>query len=396
MKRLRWAIVPCTLMLLIAALVVRAHAVGAAPAQTCGSWSLVSSPDPGQYVSELDAVATISSNNVWAVGDYINSNGVNQTLTMRWNGISWSVITIPSPGSIQNGLLGVKRIPGTKQLWAVGFYTNQSTPERLDQTLIELWNGKQWQVVPSPSPSAGSNDLFAVDATSATDAWAVGTYTDSNDFNAKTLFEHWNGSSWSVVSSPNPNTQELWVNAVTALSSNNVWVAGYYDSGSGSQTLIEHWNGSSWSIVSSPNPGSEDNTLYGITSVPNTNHVWAVGYYNSSGPSSVLTEFWNGKKWKVISGANPAPELNVLNGITSFAPNNTWAVGYSLGYGNSYEQTLIEHWNGSSWSVVSSPNEGQYNNDLESVARIPGTTQVWAVGPYFNNGLESTLTESYC
>src|SRR5690242_17760591 len=58
-----------------------------------------------------------------------------------------------------------------------------------------------WQVVPSPSP--GPAGLAAVAATSATDAWAVGSrLTPGGSY--RTLIEHWNGNAWKVEPSPNP------------------------------------------------------------------------------------------------------------------------------------------------------------------------------------------------
>ena len=63
------------------------------------------------------------------------------------------------------------------------------------------------------------------------------------------LIEHWDGTSWSVVSSPNL-TQGGFLSAVTAISTNNVWAVGEDDNLS--VDLVEHWDGTSWSVVSSP------------------------------------------------------------------------------------------------------------------------------------------------
>jgi len=47
---------------------------------------------------------------------------------------------------------------------------------------------------------------------------------------------------------------------------------GQFVNGSSVQTLIEQWNGTSWSVVSSPSPG----LLKGIAIV-SANNIWAVG-----------------------------------------------------------------------------------------------------------------------
>jgi hypothetical protein len=57
-----------------------------------------------------------------------------------------------------------------------------------------------------------------------------------------------------------------------------------------SHTLIEHWNGSAWTIVPSPNVGSGNNSLAAVAA-RSANDVWAVGYADkdlSSGVSRSL------------------------------------------------------------------------------------------------------------
>jgi hypothetical protein len=59
-----------------------------------------------------------------------------------------------------------------------------------------------WAVQPSPTPAGAlTAELSAVACGSARNCWAVGDYatTTSNDF---TLAEHWNGSGWSIVTTP--------------------------------------------------------------------------------------------------------------------------------------------------------------------------------------------------
>src|SRR5438067_982720 len=81
-----------------------------------------------------------------------------------------------------------------------------------------------------------------------------------------------------------------------AVAAHAVWAVGDYYSSSGSvQTLVEHWNGSTWSTVPSPNPGMGYNYLSGVGAV-SAHDVWAVGNYaaGSSGADQTLAEHWNG------------------------------------------------------------------------------------------------------
>jgi hypothetical protein len=99
---------------------------------------------------------------------------------------------------------------------------------------------------------------------------------------------------WSVVPSPNVGSGSNEPSAVAAISASNVWMVGYYQNSSNiAQTLIEHWNGTSWSVVPSPNAGSSHNYLYGVARVPGSSKVWAVGTFrSSSGIDQTLTEFY--------------------------------------------------------------------------------------------------------
>ncbi|MDQ6693868.1 MAG: hypothetical protein M3014_05525, partial [Chloroflexota bacterium] len=169
-----------------------------------------------------------------------------------------------------------------------------------------------WQIVPSPNPSTSTAELNGVAVVSTTDVWSVGTYQDSNAV-YRTLVEHWNGSAWSVVPSPNVGTQGSYLNGVATVSANDVWAVGEYENG----TLIEHWNGSAWSVVPSPNPGPGTNgRLIGVAAV-SANDVWAVGsYYGGSGGADLsFIEHWNGGAWSLVSNPNPGTQENALDGV---------------------------------------------------------------------------------
>ena len=142
------------------------------------------------------------------------------------------------------------------------------------QTLVEHWNGTAWTVVPSPNPGTNANFLNGVAAVSANDVWAVGYYY--NGSTDQTLVEHWNGTAWSVVPSPNPGTYASYLSAVAAVSANDrVGCGRYYIAGAcpNQQTLVEHWDGTAWSVVTSPNPGTERNSLNGVAAVSANDRV---------------------------------------------------------------------------------------------------------------------------
>ncbi len=360
-----------------------ASALAKAPLQ----WRVVSSGTPGTEAT-LYGVTALATGDAWAVGNYTSKSGQGQTLTERWDGARFKVVPSPSVPNTPNILRGVSAL-STSDAWAVGDTgTIQGT-----RTLTEHWNGSKWKIISSPNPGF-YNYLNAVAAVSAKDVWAVGR-SDTEQGVVSTLIEHWDGTNWQVVQSPNvTDWNELY--AVTGVSAKNIWAVGYYltfrqDGAAINQTLFEHWNGTNWQIVASPNVENLSNTLLGVTAVSASN-IWAVGglYDPTAGPAGILIEHWNGSQWKMVK--SPAlPVGGGLNGVTAISSRDIWAVGsYTDNLGQTL--TLIAHWNGSQWEKVTSPNPGSYNI-LWAVA-ADRTGRAVAAGVYtVNFGPGRTLAE---
>lgn len=234
---------------------------------------------------------------------------------------------MPSADAVANynDLVGVAaRGPG--DAWSVGFYVDSSN---VDHTLVEHWNGADWSIVASPDPSTKINDLTGSSEASSTDVWAVGEYLDSANI-GQPLIEHWNGVAWSVIASPpTGTTYGAYLFGVKAISSKNVWaVGGSYIGPANGQTLIEHWNGSTWSIVPSPNVNSINDLLSSI-SATGANDVWAGGIYSPTmvGVNQSLIEHWNGATWSIVASPNMTNNSNDINAVAALAPNKAYATG---------------------------------------------------------------------
>lgn len=338
----------------------------------------------------------ISANNVWAVGENNVSTGLDFTLIEHWNGSVWSEVNSPSPGLALNKLDALDAT-SANDIWAVGSFTNGSglSPS---STLIEHWNGSQWSAVPGINPGTGINELFGVAAISSNDVWAVGHFGAANSLADSMLTEHWNGSQWSVVPSPNPSTTANRLNSVTAISTNNVWTVGnFFLNGSQSQdqTAVEHWNGSQWSIVASADVPSSDDNLISVKAI-STNDIWAVGLFSTlggSGDAQTLTEHWDGTQWQVVA----SPDIltsDGLNGVSAVATNNVWAVGSGFNSNASISQSLIEHWNGTNWTVVNHPESSSV--DFFNGATTLAGGNIWAVGSTFGKIVGRPLVETKC
>jgi hypothetical protein len=224
---------------------------------------------------------------------------------------------------------------------------------------------KTWKVVSSPNVGI-SDQLNGVAAISTTDVWAVGEYNNSSNVQ-QTLIEQWNGTSWSVVPSPNVGSSSNILDAVAAVSASDIWAVG---TTYGHGALIEHWDGSSWSVVSNPGTGA----LYGVT-VVSASDVWAVG----DNGQRVQIENWNGTSWSIV----PAPKLGgfggTLEAVTAISTNNIWAVGIH-GVNQYTQDPLVEHWDGTQWSTVGNPSNGDHNVLLGVSFVSPNNG--WAVGTY--------------
>ena len=109
--------------------------------------------------------------------------------------------------------------------------------------------GGSWNVIPSPNIGSPHNYFYGVATTTSNDVWAVGGYGKLTT-QAQQLIQHWDGQNWVVATIPLLPTTYNELQAISAVSANDVWTVG----GGDGQGLIEHWDGTLWSVVSHPKP----------------------------------------------------------------------------------------------------------------------------------------------
>ena len=355
-----------------------------AQAAFAGNWTPVNSPNVGNTPNSLNAVGGASDNDVWAVGVSSASGYTSsRALIEHWNGTRWSIVRSISPGASFNILAAVAAV-SANDVWAIG---ESSSSSGSYQTLIEHWNGTAWSVVSSPNASATLNFLSGIAVVSANDIWAVGSFQNGDDGVPLTL--HWNGAAWSIVSSPTIANIDTSLSGVAAIAANDVWAVGAFgDVNHEARTFTVHWNGTAWSIVPSANDGVEGNSLHAVTAIA-SDDVWAVGRVENV---DTLALHWDGASWSVVSTPTiPDNGFATLDSVVALSSDSVWAVGQFFQNSLSRSRTLTELWNGSSWSIVSSPNRGNSHNYLKGVGAMPGGT-LWAVGARYNNQfIERTL-----
>jgi len=166
--------------------------------------------------------------------------------------------------------------------------------------------------------------------------------------------------------------------AVAAVSSNDVWAVGAVGDGDDGP-FAEHWDGTSWAIVPTA-PISGDGLFAGVTA-DSSSDVWAIG----SAGSKTLTQHGDGSSWSLVASPNPLPSTkgnNFLTGVTANSPTDVWAVGSTLDFTQGgLEQTMTLQWDGSAWNVVDSPNHGT-SSTLLLGASSPGGGVVFAAGTF--------------
>jgi hypothetical protein len=362
------------------------------PAVTLGApgWNVVPSPSFGMLDNNLAAVSAGCSSDAWAVGSFYppgQGGNVLRALGLHFDGTRWTGYPLPNVGLNENSLLGVSELP-SGEAWAVGYYQSADYKQR---TLIEHYDGTDWKVVASPNPGSRQNIVYGVAAISNKDVWAVGG-TQNDDYLWRTLALHWDGDEWSVVPTVDPGATGNVFYAVSA-SSTGVYATGQIaGTGFPGVALVERWDGTKWNVVSTPaDPGGTDMSLAVTASGAS---VTIVGDRESSlAPYTTFVASGTASGLGLLSSPNEGTTENDLFGAATAADGSTWAVGWTIDATTGNHDTLLEQGAAGTWSLVTGPNPNPSNGDngLSSVAAIPGGG-LWAVGITPNTaGNPSTL-----
>jgi len=337
-----------------------------------------------RHHDSLSGVSCVGSSYCVAVGSYQHA-GVAYTLAERWNGLSWSYTRTPNPRSAY--LSGVSCI-AVGNCWAT---VNADSEPSFDHLVGSAWQGiggagaglgtlygvscvatacsaggtlysgmGEFSAITEQSNGPGTwslsgsypssetsplNALVGVSCTSAIDCVAVG-YTEywtlpGPTLQAEPLIGTWDGSTWVIA----PIAGALsGLSGVSCDGPSDCMAVGTTDHFGGGSGLIEHWDGSSWSVVSTP-------------PLPVLNAVSCVSPSDCTavGAGSEIAR-WNGVAWSVVS--NPIPRRStssVLTGVSCTSTSNCLAVGDFV-KNSTAQVNLAEHWNGTAWSIVHTPN----------------------------------------
>jgi hypothetical protein len=239
------------------------------------------------------------------------------------------------------------------------------------------------------------NELFGVSCTSLASCTAVGDYTNAGGY-YQTLIGLWDGVGWTLASSTGSSTtltQRLF--DVSCTSSTACIAVGHQIININYQTLIGTWDGTTWTIAAGPNTSvSQNNSLSGV-SCTSSSACTAVGEYVNASHYQTLVENWNGISWTIVASPNTSTtQDNFLPHVSCTSSSACTAAGEYVNASGHY-QTLVENWDGTAWTIVASPNTSTtQDNKLNDVSCI-SSSSCTAVGTYFEAPNYKTLVENW-
>jgi hypothetical protein len=177
---------------------------------------------------------------------------------LHWDGTSWTFTAKSPVVRLLSDIVAV----ASDDVWSVRYGSGWG----VETTLTEHWDGSSWAEVPSPNPVDGECRLWGCDASAADDVWAVGCSAMVDPISPvgalfmplaarRTLILHWNGAQWELVRSPNKRHEGNGLVAVGAVDRREAWDVGWYQDSGRTNALLLHWYHGHWRIAENPTGG---------------------------------------------------------------------------------------------------------------------------------------------
>jgi hypothetical protein len=354
----------------------------------CGTWQIASGtlkgPDPLAEF-QLGGVAALANDDVWAVGNTVTGDGDPETpdetpltLFAHWNGSNWDAAqgdehSSPEIYQLRSGTGGLYIHLSTAlglardDVWALGESTRGS--------LALHWDGHAWSIMPSENVGSSGYRTYIYDAvaTAKDDLWAVGSSYDHHT----PFIIHSTGQTWgSVFHYTTPATVTVELQGITAAGKGNLWAVGYNDTA----TLIMHPDDEGWKVVPSPNRCGGHNVLRDATAAA-ADDIWAVGGCKEDANTvdaryQPLIEHWDGTAWSIVPAPGTIDQLPdaLLTDVTALAKDDVWAVGSYQG------GALLLHWDGKAWTGSTLPSPDPAQAFTAGHMAVVGSDTIWLVG----------------
>lgn len=269
----------------------------------------------------LNAVAAVDSTNVWTVGD--------AGIIRKYNGSTWSQQTSGTTANL-NAIFALN----SQTLFIAG-----------NQYVLKTSNGgTSWSII-SDDPVAVHTGVYAWDANNILVTRGGHVMKTTNG-----------GTEWSDITV----NESITLNAITGISSANIWVVGL-----SGKAYVSYNEGGSWDIkpLGFTAPGSDAFNVYGI-SMLDSNYIWIVG--------DQIYESDDGQDFPRMKTGTPMD----INGIMGVDSNNIYAVTGALS--DQYNSQVLKINNETEPPSWDNSHSGAYYNlnDIDAY----NSSNVWAVG----------------
>ena len=332
----------------------------------------------------LEGVSCVSASFCVAVGSR-ETVGATQTLSLAWDGSVWAIQSTPNAGTDQTNILYDVSCVSASFCVAVGRYYS----EPADQTLAMVWDGSVWAVQSTPNVGVNlDNQLDGVSCVSPTFCVAVGDAY--NGTSTQTVAMVWNGSVWTVQTTPNGYpSNDNYLNGVSCLSASFCVATGAADNGTNYETLATVWDGSTWAVQTTPNVGTGQSNRIEEVSCVSASFCVAAGDFREAGQYRTMAMVWDGSTWALQTTPNVGALSNEINGISCTSTALCVMVGY---YDDgTAEATVAYVWDGSAWSRLVTPNVSASHDDHLNAVDCVSEWRCVAVGDAEDGSLWRTL-----
>lgn len=370
-----------------------------ATAASAATWAGQSPVDPvGSTASGLSGTTCTSSTNCLAAGTYDPGTGITLPLIEKWNGTAWSQLTAATPPAGHNGAALVSvGCSSSTACTAVGNYYDAN----FDQwALVQRYNGTAWasQTFFRPAGALGTS-LSSVVCPSSTSCYAVGTYIDASGV-SQPLSASWNGTTWSQLTVPTvAGSTGTGLSAIACTSTTVCTTVGSYLDARGtplptSATLAS----GTWTLKTVATPTGAAATFLSGLSCTSSSACTTVGYATDSlGAVFAVAERFNGTTWAQQTLASPPAGStgSALIGVSCTTSTHCSAVGYYLD-ASSVQNTFGQGWNGTTWSLQSTPNPAGSTGGAVNGISCTSSTICESVGYFYDSSsVQRTLAQRF-
>lgn len=134
-------------------------------------------PDLNPCRGAVNDVASVNSDDAWAVGYIETAEGKQSGLTLHWNGTQWNDVPLPAiTRAVQLTKVAARPGKAVNDVWASGLIDNPDDPEGpATDTLLLHWDGAKWSRVFAPNVTMpGSRGFSDIGVSPNGDLWAIG------------------------------------------------------------------------------------------------------------------------------------------------------------------------------------------------------------------------------